>query len=155
MRDYIVEFRKGDEVLETTRFSSLDGMDGAEFHILMNSLDRNLDSESNWMIRQERGDWFKKYDNKGNLVSVCGVDPIQLVLDKVMPSLSFKSVDSSGQEHAVSMKPLVCRRTSGEAHSAALLVEEGRVLEVHCDGGCCDCPYEGVEWPPRSTAREP
>jgi len=84
MSDYIVEFRRGDKVLQENKFSSLHGRDGAELYIWMNSFDKNLDKEYNWIIRQEHGDWFKKYDNNGYLVSLCGIDPVELVVDEVL-----------------------------------------------------------------------
>jgi len=145
MSDYIVEFKKGDKVLEKKKFSSLDGRDGAELYIWMNSFDKNLDKEYNWIIRQEHGDWFKKYDNNGVLVSLCGIDPLQLILNNVVPSLKFELGDSSKQEEVVSMEPIVCRRIEGKVHTATLLVYEDGTRKVNCSGGCSDCLYGDVE----------
>jgi len=98
MDDYIVEFRKGNKVLEKMKFSTLNGIDGAEFHILMNSLDKNLDKDYNWIIRRKHGDWFKKYDNNGRLVSLCGIDPVELVVDEALRPIRNIMADYLKQE---------------------------------------------------------
>lgn len=98
MSDYIVEFRKGDKVLKKKKFSSLDGRDGAELYIWMNSFDKNLDKEYNWIIRQEHGDWFKKYDNTGFLVSLSGIDPVELVRNEVFRRMMSRLNNASKQD---------------------------------------------------------
>ncbi len=90
MDDYIVEFRKGDKVLEKRKFKTLDGKEGAELYVLEKSLGKNLDKMCKFIIKQKRGDWFKEYDNNGSLVSICGINPAQQVTNEALANILNK-----------------------------------------------------------------
>lgn len=93
MNDYIVEFRNGSEVLEKRKFSTMDGRGGVDFYILMKSFGKNLDKEYNFLVKRKHGDWFKQYDNNGQIVSICGINPVELATNEALASITSKLAD--------------------------------------------------------------
>jgi hypothetical protein len=49
------------------------------------------------------------------------------------------------ESEVVSTEKVICRRISGEVHTAVLLVHKDGTINVKCRGECYDCEYGDVE----------
>jgi hypothetical protein len=49
------------------------------------------------------------------------------------------------ESEVVSTETVICRRISGEVHTALVLVHKDETRKVKCRGDCSDCIYGDVE----------
>ena len=61
------------------------------------------------------------------------------------PSLDYTYTPMFPEPKVVSTEKVVCRRISGELHTALLLIHEDGSVTVKCSGDCSDCEYGDVE----------
>ena len=72
-------------------------------------------------------------------------EELDRILKEPPPWKDYTYTPMYPESEVVSTEKVVCRRISGEVHTAVLLVHKDGAISVKCSGDCSDCEYGDVE----------